>query len=317
MKDKFGVEFSEDSKQLIKCPTVVNGNYIISEGVEVICQDAFRDCVRITSIQLPDSITKIENNAFKGCTKLAGVAIPNTLLDISPTAFDASSTFVYRVIDPNYKYGTIENFNDCKKNINALLEKTSNTDDSIANEKKRIINKYLANELEYGGTLKSKSDILQLVQFARLDKELFSTFIDVFVEKRFSEDLKSGQQFISELKEDLAQISEDNSLDDMDKEELDEIAQEKADVILSAEPETPSEILEFMQYVVTLNYYRYDDLRAKVISILKNAINKYSSHQQILKAKHIANLSKWKYLLIRIVTFGVMYSTPKNLNSRF
>jgi len=70
MKDKYGVEYSEDKKTLIKCPTGFEGEYVIPVGVTSIEDDAFKDCFALTSIIIPDSVKSIGENAFYGCVGL-------------------------------------------------------------------------------------------------------------------------------------------------------------------------------------------------------------------------------------------------------
>ena len=47
----------------------------------------FQGCERITSIELPDSLTKIGKSSFQTCTSLSSVTIPNSVTSIGASAF--------------------------------------------------------------------------------------------------------------------------------------------------------------------------------------------------------------------------------------
>ena len=81
--DKFGVEYSDDKKKLVRCPKDFEGEYVIPEGTETIDCEAFFGCTGLTSIIIPNSVTSIGDEAFDGCTGLTsltiGARIPPTL----------------------------------------------------------------------------------------------------------------------------------------------------------------------------------------------------------------------------------------------
>lgn len=55
--------------------------------VKGIGEGAFKDCVDITSVVIPNSILNIEDHAFKGCTGLLNIFIPNSVSTIGNEAF--------------------------------------------------------------------------------------------------------------------------------------------------------------------------------------------------------------------------------------
>ncbi len=68
IKDDFGIEYSDDYKTVMYCsPRVAKGECHIREGVETIRKGAFKDCVELTKIVIPQSVTKIEGSAFMKC----------------------------------------------------------------------------------------------------------------------------------------------------------------------------------------------------------------------------------------------------------
>jgi hypothetical protein len=88
--DKYGVEFSDDRKTLVKCPKDFQGEYIVPKGVECIGREAFEDCSGLFSIKFPNSLKEIWFYAFGGCTNLHLVIIPSSVEWIGKNAFDFS-----------------------------------------------------------------------------------------------------------------------------------------------------------------------------------------------------------------------------------
>ena len=54
--------------------------------------DAFRGCIGLTSIEIPDSVTSIGNRAFADCTGLTSIMIPNSVTNIGYGAFSGCSS---------------------------------------------------------------------------------------------------------------------------------------------------------------------------------------------------------------------------------
>ncbi|MBN1463389.1 MAG: leucine-rich repeat domain-containing protein [Paludibacteraceae bacterium] len=61
---------------LLHCPTSKNGSYTIPSTVTVISNEAFRNCINLTSITIPSSVLQILNSTFDGCTGLSSISIP-------------------------------------------------------------------------------------------------------------------------------------------------------------------------------------------------------------------------------------------------
>ena len=60
---------------------------IISDGVKSIGDYAFNDCVSLTSVTIPDGLTSIGEGAFYHCPVLTSIAIPDSVTNIGESAF--------------------------------------------------------------------------------------------------------------------------------------------------------------------------------------------------------------------------------------
>ena len=72
----------------------------ISSSVTAIGIDAFRGCTNLTRIEIPDNVTSIENAAFRECTNLTSIVLPNNLSSISSGLFFGDNK-LNSVIIPN------------------------------------------------------------------------------------------------------------------------------------------------------------------------------------------------------------------------
>jgi len=50
-------------------------------------KSAFRDCTNLTTITIPEGMTKIGPNSFLNCTHITSIVIPSTVIEIMPNAF--------------------------------------------------------------------------------------------------------------------------------------------------------------------------------------------------------------------------------------
>ncbi len=60
---------------------------VIPEGVEIISNFAFCNCVGLTEIAIPSSVKEIKDDAFTGCVNLTKVTLPKNLDEIGEDAF--------------------------------------------------------------------------------------------------------------------------------------------------------------------------------------------------------------------------------------
>jgi len=85
--DEFGVLYSKDMKELILAPTAIQGTYQIPDGVEIIDNCAFSNCILLDAVTIPDSVENIGEAAFNFCTDLTSVTIPGSVSVIGHSAF--------------------------------------------------------------------------------------------------------------------------------------------------------------------------------------------------------------------------------------
>ena len=72
---------------LIKVDEGFASHFRIKENTRVISVDAFWGCSSLTSVTIPNSVTRIGSSAFSDCSSLKSVTIPNSVTSIGECAF--------------------------------------------------------------------------------------------------------------------------------------------------------------------------------------------------------------------------------------
>ena len=80
------------------CPVGREGEYNIPDGVTSIGDNAFENCLNLTSITIPDSVTSIGNRAFYFCFDLTNITIPSSVTSIGVAAFSQCAALTDIVI---------------------------------------------------------------------------------------------------------------------------------------------------------------------------------------------------------------------------
>ena len=77
-------------------PSVYNGKPVTS-----IWDQAFYDCISLTSVTIGNSLTSIGNQAFYACGSLTSITIPDSVTSIGDGAFDNCSRLKYITVEGN------------------------------------------------------------------------------------------------------------------------------------------------------------------------------------------------------------------------
>jgi hypothetical protein len=96
-----GVLFNKDKTVLIQYPEGKSGAYVIPNSVTKIEEDAFSDCVDLTSIEISNGVTEIGENAFADCAALKFVTIPDSVAFIGEYAFSGCENLTHVRIPSN------------------------------------------------------------------------------------------------------------------------------------------------------------------------------------------------------------------------
>ena len=95
-----------------------NGHFY---SVTSIASYAFRECIKITGINIPNSVTSIGGEAFSGCTGLTSIIIPVSVKDIGYHTFSGCTNITsIEVAEGNPVF-------DSRENCNAIIKTAKNT----------------------------------------------------------------------------------------------------------------------------------------------------------------------------------------------
>ena len=114
-------------------PKVTSVEFEEGSVCSIIGRNAFNYLINITSVNIPNSVTKIDNYAFKDCSALAQITIPNSVIEIGDSAF--IRTGLTSVVIPD---GVTTILNSCFQNCTSLTSVTFNG--SIAKINSRAFN---------------------------------------------------------------------------------------------------------------------------------------------------------------------------------
>ncbi len=116
-----GVVFSKDKATLYKCP---KGKklYEIPEGVEVIAEQAFSNCINLTNISIPSTVESIEFWTFSGCISMESITLPESVITIERRAFEGCTALKKINVPGGVTTLSEDVFLDCTSLNDVILE---------------------------------------------------------------------------------------------------------------------------------------------------------------------------------------------------
>lgn len=97
-----GVLYDNSRKKLIAYPNNHSVDYVVPDGVEEICNLAFKDCDNLKTLTLPSSIKSIGLNAFYRCENLSDIYCKGTKNSILFEGFQGN----FGEVNPTWHYET-------------------------------------------------------------------------------------------------------------------------------------------------------------------------------------------------------------------
>ena len=87
----------------------LSGELIIDKSITEIEDLAFLNCINLTNIKLPETLTTIGFNAFQYCVSLTSITIPSSVTTLKPNIFYGDSNIKEVIIDANLSSEMLEN----------------------------------------------------------------------------------------------------------------------------------------------------------------------------------------------------------------
>ena len=87
IEDEFGCFYDSTGRKFLKANKELQGKYIVREGTQVICDNAFNGCINVEEIDLPSSVKEIGFMSFKNCQQIQFLWLPKELLSIGLASF--------------------------------------------------------------------------------------------------------------------------------------------------------------------------------------------------------------------------------------
>ena len=85
--NRLGMEFSEDIRVFIECPSEIYGVFIMDPEVKIIGKNAFAEC-KLEQIYLQEGVEEIGIGAFSNCENLKALSLPSSLQSVGGATID-------------------------------------------------------------------------------------------------------------------------------------------------------------------------------------------------------------------------------------
>jgi hypothetical protein len=72
---------------LLKATSTEISNVNINTNCKIIYSSAFKDCVNLSSVEVPESVTQINSNCFENCSNLTEFEFPSSIKTVEPETF--------------------------------------------------------------------------------------------------------------------------------------------------------------------------------------------------------------------------------------
>ena len=118
--DEFGVKYSADRKKLIRGFKDLKV-YKVRTGTIIICDEAFSDCVSLTKIMIPNSVTNIGKDVFCNCKSVTNIIIPSSVTKIEDGTFYGCKSLIDITIPDSVTSLGEEVFWNCKSLTNITI----------------------------------------------------------------------------------------------------------------------------------------------------------------------------------------------------
>ena len=189
-----------------------------------------------------------------------------------------------------------------KSEIEVLLKRAEATGEDMDAFKRNLLNDYIEIVLKKENPAEAKKKVLDVVKILDEDKMEYSMLLDARISQMNPNTERDGQIFIQNLKKEIANVAIYTPTGKYGKNEFSgsKTAAKKADLFLSASPQSPSEIYEYVAYASSLGFNKNKKARQKIKSLLNEANKKYPYDSQIKYAQKIAHKDFLKYYLHRI-----------------
>lgn len=97
-----GIIFNKSKNTILIAPIGRSGTFTIPEYVSFIGDDAFRGCVLLTNVIVPQNLIEVGDGAFYGCKRLISISIPSGVTYIGDGAFTGCTRLVSAEVPENY-----------------------------------------------------------------------------------------------------------------------------------------------------------------------------------------------------------------------